>query len=108
MRNFCCAKMGKEQKEIGDKNLKDHSVVYNKRYREFRIYFNEEVEQRDREMITEIHWCPWCGAKLPKELWDEWYDILEKEYTIIDPNHTERSKVPLEFLSDKWWKKRGL
>nr|WP_253307484.1 hypothetical protein [Rickettsia endosymbiont of Ceutorhynchus assimilis] len=55
-----------------------------------------------------IQYCPWCGTKLPKELSDEWYDILEKEYNITDPIGEERSKVPAEFWTGEWWKKRGL
>lgn len=59
--------------------------------------------------IQLIYYCPWCGAKLPKSLGDEFYDILEREYNMSpgfdiqsDPN------IPQEFKSDEWWRKRGL
>ncbi len=55
-----------------------------------------------------IQYCPWCDTNLPKELSDEWYDILENEYNITDPIGEERSKVPAEFWTGEWWKKRGL
>ena len=56
-----------------------------------------------------IPFCPWCGTKFPKELIDEWYGILEKEYGITNPDNNEQSKlIPAEFLTDEWWKKRGL
>jgi len=106
--DFCCDKMNKEHKDLKDQNLKDHSIIYDVSWRNFTIYYNEEAEQRDREMMTEIFWCPWCGTKLPKELSDEWYEVLEKEYNITDPIHDERNKVPEEFRTDEWWKKRGL
>ncbi|MCC8399752.1 MAG: hypothetical protein LN563_04205 [Rickettsia endosymbiont of Platyusa sonomae] len=108
MIDFCCKKMKQIIKEIRDKNLIDHSIVYNKRYREFFVHFNEEAEQRDREMLMDIFWCPWCGTKLPKGLSNEWWDILEQEYNIKDPSDSESDKVPAEFWTDEWWKKRGL
>jgi len=106
--DFCCDKMNKEHKELRNENLIDHSIIYNQRWRSFTIYYNEEAEQRDREMLTDILWCPWCGTKLRKELSDQWYDILEKEYGICDPIVDDRKKVPAEFWTDEWWKKRGL
>jgi hypothetical protein len=106
--DFCCDKMRKEHKELRDENLVDHSIIYDQRWREFAIYYNEEAEQRDREMLTDIFCCPWCGTKLPTELADEWYDTLEKEYGIEDPIVDDRDKVPQEFWTDEWWKKRGL
>ncbi len=59
-------------------------------------------------MGTDIRFCPYCGKKMPKELSDEWYDILEKEYGIKDPIHCDKKQVPQEFWTDEWWKKRGL
>lgn len=59
--------------------------------------------------IQLIFYCPWCGTKLPKDLREEFFNILEKEYGIEpefdiqnDPN------IPEEFKSDEWWKKLGL
>lgn len=106
--NYCCSKMKLEQKEIRYEELIDHSIVYNKRYREFFIYFNEEAEQRGRELLTQINYCPWCGIKFPGCLNDKWWEILEKEYGIEDPRDSESNKVPPEFWTDEWWKKRGL
>lgn len=42
------------------------------------------------------------------DLTDTWYEILKKEYNIIDPRGIDATKVPSEFLTDAWWKKRGL
>lgn len=44
----------------------------------------------------------------PTELSDEWYDILDKEYNIKDPVEDDREKVPPEFWTEEWWRKRGL
>ena len=106
--DFCCDEMNKELTKLKDKNLKDHSVIYDASWRNYTIYFNEEAEQRDRTLMTYILDCPWCGTKLPKKLADEWYDILEKDYHITDPIEIDRKRVPPEFWTDEWWKKRGL
>ena len=55
-----------------------------------------------------LWYCPWCGSELPKELGEVWCDILEKEFNISDPFDKEKDKVPQEFRTDEWWKKRGL
>jgi hypothetical protein len=56
-----------------------------------------------------LSYCPWCGTKLPESLEDTYYEILEKEYGIfrgVDIKHDRR--IPQEFKSNEWWKKRGL
>ena len=56
-----------------------------------------------------VHYCPNCGFKFPKDVVDEWMDILEKEYGIDDPYDSKQKKlIPKEFKTDEWWKKRGL
>jgi hypothetical protein len=49
-----------------------------------------------------------CGKKLPTSLRIEWHDILEEEYGLESPDNRDKKKVPKEFLSDAWWKKRNL
>ena len=34
--------------------------------------------------------------------------MLEDEYGITDPHDKEYDKVPAEFKTDEWWKKKGL
>jgi hypothetical protein len=55
-----------------------------------------------------IEFCPWCGLALPKNLNDEWYDILERECNLDPWIPEEEAKISVEFLTDEWWKKRGL
>ena len=57
-----------------------------------------------------VDFCPFCGTKLPKDLTEEWFDILEKEYGLDDPYYYPEQKklIPEEFKTDEWWKKRGL
>lgn len=55
-----------------------------------------------------IDFCMFCGKKLPKSVRHEWYDILEQEYGLESPDEEDKKKVPKEFLTDEWWKRRGL
>ncbi len=94
---FCCAEIG----EYIDHP--DYPVKYENMFREFCIDlppFN----------TLGIEYCPWCGSKLPKDLREEWFDILEQEYGIETEIGEVRSRtdIPKEFRSDEWWKKRGL
>ena len=54
-----------------------------------------------------MEYCPWCGFKLPTSLRDEWFHILRTEYGLDNPCDDKR-KIPKEFKSDEWWKKRKL
>jgi len=51
----------------------------------------------------QISFCPWCGRSLPGSLRTELFDELDRrELTMEGP------ALPVEFLSDEWWKKRCL
>ena len=102
---FCCQNFPskKDIHEIVFYSLRTNDVIieYYPRRRAYRTVHGEET-------CCPINYCPFCGTKLPRELWDEWLDTLEKEYGIEDPTDSEREKVPAEFWTDEWWKKRGL
>lgn len=56
-----------------------------------------------------IEYCPFCGTKLPKNLRVERLELLKKEYGITDPYDAKQQKrIPQEFMTDEWWKNRGL
>ena len=93
--DFCCDEIIFHIQKL------EQIIIYLSENRSFLIKVNQHIGQ-------EIQYCPWCGTKLPKELSNEWWDILEKEYNIIYPLESERDKVPAEFWTDEWWKKRGL
>jgi hypothetical protein len=60
-------------------------------------------------LANRITHCPWCATKLPEPLNDTLEEVLEKEYHMTGPWTEEAiAKLPKEFLTDKWWKKRGL
>jgi hypothetical protein len=72
-------------------------------YRAF--YFRSPAPKTSR--VHTISNCPWCGAKLPTYLRDEWDKVIEKEYG-LNPDSVSDSDTPAEMLTDEWWKKRGL
>ena len=96
---FCCLAM--------DAMIKNDYSLYNVKYDQaIREYY---LESLPGPYIRTIQFCPWCGSQLPKGLRDEWFDILENEYGLDDPGWPEQeAKVPAEFKTDEWWKKRGL
>ena len=51
--------------------------------------------------------CCNCGIELPKCLSDEWYAIMEEMFG-EDPYGKYKEKAPKEFLTEEWWRKRGL
>lgn len=56
-----------------------------------------------------IHYCPFCGGKLPGSLCNLYIKILQNEFGVNDVcDEEEMKKVPSEFRTDEWWKKRGL
>jgi hypothetical protein len=105
MTKFCC-------QDFPSKKKGNFIMFYSSRTKDIIIDYYPPRRQystvHGKETGCYIQYCPWCGTKLPTELSDEWYDTLEKEYGIISPIHDERKKVPPEFWTDEWWKKRGL
>jgi hypothetical protein len=93
---FCC-----EHMEDVLLNSSDEVVLYHQVSRSF------SIDLRDG-MRKELWYCPWCGAKLPKGLGFKWIEVLKDEYGIKDPIFDDADKVPAEFETDEWWKKRGL
>ena len=92
----CCQLMSKF---LGDPRIQ---INYFKKFRGYYV----STTSGAYEIIL---YCPFCCAKLPRNLMDKYYDILEKEYNIDDPNDREQEKlVPEEFKSDEWWIKRNL
>ncbi|WP_342269806.1 DUF6980 family protein [Rickettsia endosymbiont of Orchestes rusci] len=72
----------------------------------FREYY---IEIKGSFNIITMSYCPWCGTKLPKELRNEFFDILD-EYGIETDigEYIKDKRIPAEFRTDEWWKKRGL
>jgi len=94
---YCCQSM------LNSANDPRIGISYDKTFRYYSInLMGKHAEQK-------ASYCPFCGNKLPKDLWDKYCEVLEKEYNISDFDDKETEKnIPEEFKSDEWWKKRNL
>ncbi len=54
-----------------------------------------------------IDYCIHCGTKMPDSLSDKWFFILRAKYKISNQD-IDNEKIPSEFLTDEWWKKRNI
>ena len=83
--------------------LSDKKVLnYVPKYREY------SVNIPNSPTCMAMDYCMFCGKKLPESLRIEWFDILEQKYGLESPYEEDRDRIPKEFLTDEWWKKRGL
>ena len=96
---FCCD-------IIEDYSTRENNII--KYFPEFRSY-NLILHDDPHGTHQKIDFCPWCGASFPEELGEEWDRILRVEYGIEDAAFSWNfNKIPSEFKTDEWWKKRGL
>jgi hypothetical protein len=100
----CCATM--------DRILErgQSALFYKSNIREYRIW---EIIVKKKSiklgLCNAIRYCPWCSSRLPESLGDEIEEVLAQEFNITkswDPEQAKR--IPAEFKTDEWWKKRGL
>ena len=97
----CCLIMEYSVDETDPENVSP--VVYRPKFREY--YLKATVGLG----AGKIDFCHYCGTRLPAGLSDAWFDILEEEYGWDNPAGPQQGKkIPTEFLTDGWWKKRGL
>jgi len=84
---FCCTQL--EANITGE----DSTIVYVPKFREYGLPVHDGGNS-----FIKISYCPWCSAKLPGSLRNEWFDQLERRGIDSDsPN------IPQEFLSDRWY-----
>lgn len=102
---FCCSDM-----ETSAQNNKDSALTYTPYLRSYVISAPSSLLKKNEIWVgLKVKHCPFCGTKLPSSLAQKRLEILEEEYGIDDPYYPEQKKrIPQEFLTDEWWKKRGL
>jgi len=94
--SHCCLTMDAELSRGGT------VLYYNSFYREYSVLFSKF----SRSLI--MSYCICCGKKLPLSLRVKWADTLMEEYKLSDPMNHDKNRIPKEFFTDEWWKKRGL
>lgn len=83
---------------IEDKRI---DVQYDEILREYFIHVHYGGTARQLLLF-----CPWCGSKLPKNLRDEYYDILREIFG--EDAELDEVNLPEEFKNSAWWEKREL
>ncbi len=106
MKHCCIALEG----AIEDKN---HSIFYSQRPRAYQVnvgrsFINEETGEVAFEVVDTLSYCPWCGKKFPKNLRKIWYDEIEALGFELPLDPDDYNKIPKEYMTDEWWKKKGL
>jgi hypothetical protein len=66
---------------------------------------DERPNWRNGIAAQRLVFCPFCGVELPGSLRAEWFAALERE-GVDDPFEAET--LPDGFVSDRWWRERGL
>lgn len=75
----------------------DIPLSYNDRLREYSV----AVLDGGSSGVV-LFYCPFCGAKLPDSVRDEWFDELDR--LSLEPNSSD---IPTELLGGEWWRSRG-
>ena len=105
--NWCCNEL-KISVTYEDMRRKTGLILYRHVWRDFSMQSGDITNKED---AYAIYYCPFCGTRFPRSLWDDWYSILDEEYHLTwgdEPLEEFLPKLPPEFRSDEWWKKRGL
>lgn len=91
----------------------DKSVQYEPHTRSYYIEtahsFQYEGTDKDAAVIVStLIYCPWCGVKLPKNLFEEWVETVESKFNIDTLDREQLKTIPEEYMTEEWWKKRNL
>ncbi|CCQ75674.1 conserved protein of unknown function [Magnetospira sp. QH-2] len=57
------------------------------------------VGEQDPASIVPIHYCPWCGTRLPTSLRPKWETELASRG--LSPNSPD---IPEDLMSELWWR----
>jgi hypothetical protein len=94
---YCCRKLKHEVEQInGNSIFQKRMFVYDKKLRCFGVSPNGTTE-----IYQPMEYCPFCGSKFESALITEYWETIKMEYG------TDK-RLPPEFQTDEWWKKRGL
>jgi hypothetical protein len=103
---FCCGRMAANI-TLENNRKRGQVVMYDPSVREYSVCV---INQRNA--ISPINYCPYCGKKLPSELGDDWIEVIKsefgKDFFCEDDAEWFEKELPPEFKTDEWWKKRGL
>jgi hypothetical protein len=73
----------------------DCLIQYTPEFREYGLIVHDGGSS-----AISMRFCPWCGARLPESLRDQWFEELRA--LGIDP---WKQEVPERYRSDTWWRR---
>jgi len=86
-------------------------IIYASSTREYYIPCILKSGKRDLSTGIQLIYCPYCRKKQAQSLWNKLLRVLKKEYG-LEISRAEfwknNKRIPQEFFTDEWWKKRGL
>jgi hypothetical protein len=98
MEKHCCEEMSKAVnyrcvQHPDPFDCPDNLIQYSAKLREYGIIVHDGGSS-----TCSIHFCPWCGARLPDSLRDRWFEEMDR--LGIDP---WKGEIPEAFQSSAWW-----
>ena len=76
----------------------DYPVIFVPKFREYGLLIGDGGTSYQL-----IHYCPWCGSRLPETLRNEWFEKLES--MSIDP--MDEDAIPEKFRNEAWYTNEG-
>ena len=106
--NQCCIALGNAIQE------NDNPIFYKSFLREYNlkllpVFAEGKLVSDNSDVVDTLKYCPWCGKEFLKSLRDEWADEVEEKFkveSILDKE--ELKKVPEVYMTEEWWRKKGL
>ena len=72
----------------------DALVSYSEKFREYGLFIHDGGSSS-----LAINFCPWCGAKLPDSLRDQWFAELE----VLGFDDPLSQEIPESFRTGAWY-----
>ncbi|MBM7839152.1 hypothetical protein JOC54_002423 [Alkalihalobacillus xiaoxiensis] len=94
---FCCEDMEAHMHptDCDHDDCPDKLMDYNNRFDEYSLRIHD-----GGSAVIQIHFCPWCGEKLPKSKRDEWFKTLER----LGFDEPTEQDIPKSFQTDEWYR----
>ena len=83
----------------------EHELI---RYRQHIRAYNFVLHGEDAGLQRPVKYCPWCSTTLPKRLSEEWCAVIKEKFGLDEVFREQWKRLPKEFKTDIWWRKRGL
>lgn len=99
-RIYCCNDMQRQLSQVCDQHANsfdcsDQLISYNPKFNEYGLIIHDSGSSS-----LHIHFCLWCGSRLPASLRDRWFAELEARG--IEP--FDAATIPHAYLCNEWYR----